>query len=291
MVNTLGGFAQKRQLVRLGATDHDLTRAVALGRVIRVRNGWYSTRDADELAVAAVRVGGRLTGLAAIADAGGWTLHPPVLRIAVPRNAARLRSPTDRGERLGASERATVRWSASAGGTLHRVAIAEALRRVILEEPLEVAVAAGDWAFSAGQLTSSTWQELVMRLPAGSRDIRHWVDPRCDSLPESLARTRLRMRGLSVQSQVRVGEFKRIDLVVEDTVALEIDGAAYHRDRFEPDRLKDLEITMMGLHALRVPASLVFGNWNVVERAVLAALRARGRRLPPHRPVLALPKR
>ena len=43
MVGGLGGLAQKRQLVALGATDWMLTRAVHDGEVHRARQGWYST--------------------------------------------------------------------------------------------------------------------------------------------------------------------------------------------------------------------------------------------------------
>jgi hypothetical protein len=63
MVELLGGMAQKQQLVRLGARDRDLTRAVRLREVHRARQGWYTTLDERSPQVQAVRIGGRLTGL------------------------------------------------------------------------------------------------------------------------------------------------------------------------------------------------------------------------------------
>src|SRR5258707_14354661 len=74
IVNSLGGMAQKQQLVRRGAHDRDLTAAVRSRDVVRVRNGWYSTMDETSPELRAVRVGGRLTGISAIAAPGGWVL-------------------------------------------------------------------------------------------------------------------------------------------------------------------------------------------------------------------------
>jgi very-short-patch-repair endonuclease len=289
MVDSLGGMAQKRQLVRLGARDHDLTRAVRDRSVLRVRNGWYTTSGGSEPAVRAVRVGGRLTGLAAIEDAGGWVVRTPRLEIAVPRNAARLRSPWNRRRRRSRRDPAVVHWDAEPGGTATRVSTAAALRHVILHESLETAVAAVDWSFHAGELDLIEWETLLLRLPRPLQRIRHWVDRDCGSLPESLARTRLRRRGLRVRSQVPVAGTKAIDLVIEDAVALEVDGERHHRDTFTADRQKDLEISLMGLHAMRPSADIVFRAWPELERAVLLALAARG--IAPGIPLVAPARR
>jgi very-short-patch-repair endonuclease len=282
MVDELGGLARKRQLVRRGARDRHLTEAVRLREVVRVRNGWYTTRPPQDAAVRAVRVGGRLTGLVAIADAGGWVHRPPRLQVAVRRNSARLRSPVDRRRRRGPDDPVRVHWDADPrAGTLTRVSIAQALRRAILDEPLEDAVAAVDWAFSAGELDRVGWEQLVLSLPRRCRGIRFMVDARCGSLPESLARTRLRMAGLRVRSQVPVAHFGAIDLVVENAVAIEVDGDRFHRDRFARDRAKDLDIALTGLHPLRPSADIVFRRWRELEDAVLIMLLNLGVAVPP----------
>ncbi len=277
MVTRLGGTAQKRQLVALGATDYDLTVAVRQPRVLRVRNGWYTTDFSEPHRVRAVRVGGRLTGLSAIADAGGWVANAPPLHVAVRPNAARLRSPTHRRRRLAQQHGVRLHWDDGTGGTATRVAIPDALVRVILDEPLEDAVAAVDWAFHAGEIDPFTWEEILLRLPLALRGIRDWVDPECDSFPESIARTRFRMLGLTVRSQVPITDASAIDLVIEDVIGLEVDGEKYHRDRFHSDRLKDLQISLEAMHAMRPSASIVFGRWAELARAVLLALAARGR--------------
>jgi very-short-patch-repair endonuclease len=285
IVHGLGGMAHKRQLAGRGARDIDLTRAVRHGAVTRVRRGWYSTLPNHRPEVRAVRVGGRLTGLSAISAAGGWVLESSVLHVSVHHNAARLRAPGNPVASFGPARRRNVRvyWdSARVGrsGTTTRVGLLDALERVVLDEPLEVAVAAIDWALHTRQLDSTDLDELLHRLPLRKRGIGDWVDASCESLPESLARTRLRLRGHRVTTQVRVGGSQRIDLVVDGTVALETDGEQYHRDRFHADRAKDITMTIAGYHGVRATAMMVFRDWDRVLSAISEALLRRGVAIP-----------
>lgn len=281
IVHRLGGIAQKQQLVAHGARDKDLTEAVRSGDVIRARQGWYTTLPTGSLAVRAVRVGGRLTGISAIHAAGGWVLGDSPLHVSVPINSARLRQQFNRFALLdvGDTQGVAVHWDSvdvSNRGSVASVGIMDALHRVIRDESLERAVAAMDWALHANLLDGFDLQVLNLSLPKSVRGVTDWVDPACESLPESLARTRLRMAGHDVVSQVplRTGEF--IDLVIDGCVALEVDGEQFHRDSFERDRAKDLECTVAGFHVLRPSARAVFGQWGKVALAIDEALRGRG---------------
>jgi very-short-patch-repair endonuclease len=281
IVNSLGGMAQKRQLVRRGVRDRDLTYAVRVGDVVRVRNGWYSTLDERSPQLRAVRVGGRLTGISAIAASGGWVLGNHPLHVAINDNAARLRTQHNRHKRLDVRAPAGVvlHWTsreAIARGTPVTVGLLDALERVVLDEHFEVAVAALDWALHTRQIDIIDLQTLILRLPIERRGIRDWVDEKCESLPESLARTRLRLSGYRVESQVPLGEVQRIDLVVEGEVAIEVDGKQHHLTRFVYDRRKDVDITLDHKHALRPSADMVFRDWDRFARAVHTALLDRG---------------
>jgi very-short-patch-repair endonuclease len=303
LVNDLGGVAHKKQLVRRGARDRDLTRAVRDGEVIRIRQGWYSTRDDDDPGVRAIRVGGRLTGISALIAAGAWVLGNFPLHVAVPRNASRLRNPGDRTRRLYLKSGAVVvHWVSadrSERGSVTSVALMDALVQVVLDEELEVAVAALDWALRNGEIDATDFDTLVQMLPQYKRSIRVWVSPVCDSLPESLTRTRLRLCGHTVTPQVPTGSNQRIDLVVDDLVAIETDGEEFHRDRFNEDRRKDITVTIDGYHVLRPSARMVFYEWPRVYQAVLSALTARqtqdhdrdGLTRPPDRVLLRPPSR
>ena len=281
LVEEFGGLAQKRQLVDRGAADYDLTRAVKRGDVIRARQGWYTTLEELEPRVRAVRVGGRLTGISAIRDWGGWVLGDHPLHVSVPRNAARLRSQWNRREPLGAHPGVQLHWDppvVGESGSDWSVSVTEALRRVIIDENHETAIAALDWALHAGRIDSFDFEKLIIDLPAHKRRIRSWVAAECESLPESLARTRLRLAGHRVDIQVPLGN-KRIDVVIDGTVGLEINGKQFHSHTFEEDHVKSAEMTIAGFYAMSVSAHMVFSKWNLVTRALDAALVPR----PPSR--------
>jgi len=283
LVEALGGMAQKQQLVARGARDLDLTRAVRSGTVVRARQGWYTTLPENDLRVWAVRVGGRLTGISAVIAAGGWVQSRHPLHVSVHENAARLRRPDNRYVRLasGRVPGLVLHWDEAAvarRGTATSVDLRDALVQVVLGESFETAVAALDWALNTGAIDRVDLAEIMRLLPRNRRAIAGWVDERCESLPESLARTRLRLRGHSVEIQVLLGDFQRIDLVVDDCVGLETDGREFHLDRFEQDREKDLDITMADLHPLRPSANMVFRRWDRIVTAIDAAIAARSPR-------------
>ncbi|MDM4761852.1 hypothetical protein QT381_02380 [Galbitalea sp. SE-J8] len=282
IVDSLGGLATKRQLVARGARDHHLTDAVRDGSVRRARNGWYSTWAVSDLRFQAVRIGGRQTGLSAIAALGGWVREVTVLDVAVPANASRLRKRNVRRPfDYSAPGGVRLHWEsrdAAGRGSAAIVGLVDALTRVALDEPLEDAVAAFDWALHTGRIEVEDAIAIIERLPARMADLLDWLDPECESLPESLARTRARLRGLRVTSQVPVGPptarggRQRGDLLIEDVVMLEIDGRDAHLETFEADRSKDLDITIDGFHSIRPAANHVFHDWGRVARAIDTAI-------------------
>ncbi len=281
LVTRNGGALDRRRLHELGATDHDLRRALKAGSLNRPRRGWYSTWAEDDPRFRAMRVGGRLTGISAVAALGGWVLDRHPLHVSVPTNAARLRNQWRRDLRRADAryDGVVVHWVGPAhdhGSSTGIVELAEALELVCCTETAEQAIAVLDWVRRTGRLDRIELAELRERLGP-----RRWlVDAStddCDSLPESLARTRLRAAGMRVSTQVGFTDgLEKIDLVLEGTVAVEVDGDEHHRDTFEDDRARDLAITRVGLHAVRPSARQVFNRWPVVEAALVRALRERG---------------
>ena len=188
-----------------------------------------------------MRVGGRLTGLSAIEALGGWVLGTHPLHVAVPTNAARLRSQRRRDIRWADArpDGVVVHWVAAShdrGSSTGVVPLVEALELVCRTASVEQSIAALDWARRRGQLDVLELAQLQGRLS----DLGWLLDAserRCDSLPESLARTRCSATGwqVTLQDPWRPG-LERIDLLIEGSVALEVDGEEFHRDRFEQDR-------------------------------------------------------
>lgn len=280
-VTANGGFARKRELVAIGAHDRDLTAAVKSGALIRVRNGWYSTVDERDVRLRAMRVGGRLTGASLLIFLGAWIRFESVLHVSVPSNAARLRSQWNRRRRSPPRTGERVHWeSEKVGrrGTRTAVDIRDALRTFVLGTTLEQAIAALDWATHTGQLDRVDFEQFILDLPCRLWPLGRWVDRECQSYAESIGRTRIRVRGYRVRSQVPVGDLEAIDLVVEDVVGIEIDGEEHHLDSFVADREKDLRITLEGRHPLRIPFVTLESAWPMVLAAIDAALHSRGRR-------------
>lgn len=286
-VRRAGGAAGRAYLVKHGHPDRMLAAAVRAGAVTRVRRGWYSIWAPDDPRILALRLGGRLTGMSAIRAWGGWVRRPSRMHVAAPVNASRLRCPRRRRVAFTDSPvRADValHWISrhhdrdTATGV---VPLLDALEVVCLVEPEEDAIAAIDWARRSGRVDALALAALARRLPASRRGLVAASSGSCHSLPESLARTRLRASGFRVREQVLLDDDPSpIDLLIENSVALEVDGDAFHRERFYPDRSKDLAATRSGFHALRPAARHVFDDWTAVVEAIRAALTARGVRLP-----------
>jgi very-short-patch-repair endonuclease len=269
LVEAAGGFATTRELHAAGVSEQRLTLAVREGRLHRVRRGWYSTRAPADRRFVAVSLGGVLTGVSAVDAMGGWVWrHSREIHVSVAPNASRFVRP----------DRVVVHWEeASERSSMVGIAsLHDALVRVALDADLETAVGCLDWAVRAGMTDLIDVERILLALPGSARGIARLLDPRSQSVLESVARVRLLLRGWSVVSQVRVGDVSAIDLVIENQVALELDGRAFHEATFERDRRKDLAITAEGRHSIRVSASMVRDEWPSIERAIEAALRARG---------------
>ena len=218
-VDSLGGFASRRECVDAGLDDRLLRALLDDGVLGRPRRGWYSTRRSTNAGFRAVAAGGRLTGVSALAEYGAWAIKPSlVLHVAVPVHG-----------NANAKSDVILHWTdGGAGGTRSAVSIGDALVRVVLDEDLETAAVSIDWALSSGRLDRIAFESMLNALPDSARGIRAWVDHRSQSLLETVARVRLLRRGWSVRSQTRVGQLQHIDLVVEDAVALELDGRRFH---------------------------------------------------------------
>lgn len=286
-VTRVGGAAGRAFLVSLGHSDRTLAAAVRSGALSRPRRGWYSTWAQDDPRFRALRLGGRLTGLSAIRAMGGWVRTDGRMHVAVPVNASRLRCPRRRTVRFSRSahrDRVRLHWtrgSHDAGSSTGVVSLLDALEVACLVESNEDAIAAIDWARRAGLLDEVDLAELAMRLPRGRRPCVAASSGSCHSLPESLSRSRLVAAGFRLREQVLLPDNPSpVDLVVENAVAVEVDGDEFHRDRFFTDRDKDLAATRAGLHALRPSAKHVFEEWDTVLEAITLALAKRGVPIP-----------
>ena len=90
-INRRGGLARTRDLLADGHDPQWLRVASSYGRrIIRVRKGWWATRDTHPLVIDARRAGGRLACLSALAMFDG-SVAPRELHIEVERHSSRRR--------------------------------------------------------------------------------------------------------------------------------------------------------------------------------------------------------
>ena len=270
----LGGVASLAALQDGGVSRRDLDRAVRVGDVVRIRNGWFAVPHAPADVVRAVRVGGVLSCSSLLRLHGVWCVSDRRLHVRVPPNAARLRSPDDRRVPLSA---------AAHGVAVHSPALLlgpEAVDSVLggllcvmrcMARPH--AVATLDSALNKGLVS----MEQLRSLPGRHDELLRLVDPSAQSGLESLVRLSLRGRRVRVRPQVRIAGVGFVDLVIGDRLVLELDGWEFHGTRraFEEDRRRDLELARLGYDRLRLTYDQVLHEWSTVESTILEKVRRR----------------
>lgn len=281
-VRKLGCIASRAQLVALGFSGGDLTTAVRLGQLWRIRRGYYVANGASSEGLAAVRVGGRLGGVSAAASYGLWHGFDPRVHVVLAANASRLRTQLAPSESDFLTPDSTFRevalhWIAerSKSPECWRVTANEALVEAVNWSDTETAIACLDTARTALGLTSAEIDELFRAEPAAARARARASCPGSDSGLESVVRQRLARMGVRVEQQVRFAGVGRVDMVVPGArLVVELDGAAFHSspESVENDRRRGAVLATRDHRLIRLSFARVFGDWDWCEAQVRAAL-------------------
>jgi very-short-patch-repair endonuclease len=239
-----------------------IERALQTGALVRLRRGWYSTPGPRTELVAAVRAGGRLGCVSALAHHGAWTM-PHGLHVRVSR-----------GVRVSGSAR--IHWTDERLSKGPRVdPIETAVETAVGCLSREDAVVVLDSVLNRRLLREEVLVALLERTQRGRALIRH-LDPLAESGLETLMRLGLRRRRLQVRSQVRIAG-DRVDLLVGDRLVIELDGQAWH-DRpgdYLRDRARDRRLVEAGFVVLRAGYQQVMNERDEIERQVLSLVRRR----------------
>lgn len=274
-VTERGGLAATFELLHDGATSYALTRAVATGELIRVRQGWYALPDRDPLLLEAVRVGGRLTCCSGARWHGLWVSRTEILHVRVGSHDSRLRTRHSRRVRLAGDRRVRVHWGAKRSpGTRFALLPRECLWDMMWCQSPERVVAAADAALHLGLLTKAEWEGDIESLPKSLRSLLRGVDARSDSIIESIVRFRLVQLGYLPRVQVRIRGVGRVDLILGHRLVIELDGWEFHntRDQFEADRQRDAILARKGYRVLRFTYRQVTRRWHEVLGAIQSCL-------------------
>lgn len=280
-LSALNKIASRTELFSAGVSRHAVERAASTNQVIRPRLGWYALPDADQQVVRAVRVGGRLASVSACAAYGLWTLPDSRLHVQVLRESSRLRSPDDPRSRLEPRlHGVVVHRNATAAiefNTRLTVSLIEALCQVIRGETDEQALVCLDSARNLGLLDLDGLSVMEGALGRVHHAVLSRSSPLAESGLETLARVRLGMAGIPCKEQVWVARGIRVDLLVGDCLAIELDGREFHStvDAFESDRERDALLKGLGFEVLRLSYRQVMFDWEASLSVICALIERR----------------
>lgn len=278
----------RHELVAWGATTHGLTAAVRGGFLVRPRRDRYCLPGTAHDIVRAVRVGGRLACVSALASYGVFAFDTRTTHIQLPTHASRLRRPEAPRRALADHDEDGVHlhWVHGRGEELAagdvRVGLADALRQSLLCQKREHAIASLDNAINQGLLEEAAVADLFSPLPQRIRTYQDHIDGRAEAGQESVLRLLVRDRGLACELQPVFVGVGRADMLVEGCLIVEADSRAHH-DGWEhhvADRERDLKFAVLGFPSLRPAYNHTMYHPDLVGDAIesLVAIASAGRR-------------
>jgi len=129
----LGGVASTAELLCRGHEPELIRIWARYGRIIRVRKGWYASRDESAEVIEALRIGGKLACVSAAIHHGLVPAGVETLHVSVDRHSSRLRTRESARLRLAQNPDSStvIHWSRSAlEGDRRAVSAHEALRQM-----------------------------------------------------------------------------------------------------------------------------------------------------------------
>lgn len=218
-----GGAARASQLTASGFRRPEVTKAVTLGRIVKVSRGVYGLPGTSQLSEALAN-GGLLTCVSAAPIYQLWTLKDA-------RGLHLCRShpvPEPKIVEHGRTRHPKHGWLPVAG--LADVLIHSLRCLPELESLVMIQSAAGRRDIELDFLYS----KLPGRRNGQARAVLDLVIPRADSLLEVLANTHFRRAGLRVLRHVVIPGVGEVDFLIEECLVVETDGATH----FEPKSIK-----------------------------------------------------
>lgn len=248
-----------------------MDRAVAAGRLLRLRVGAYCAADVPTDIADAARLGGRLTCLSLLAllkifvlDAHGLHVHLVPTASRIKRTARPIRH----------------HWQTLCRRPHPRaltVEIVDALVHAVLCQSPRASVATLDSALHLGFVRLDDLDEIFAALPRRYRAIRKLLDPSAEAGSESLMRLILRSLNCTFIAQAKIPGVGRVDFLVDGWLIIECDSKAFHstwEDQLK-DRRRDQEAAIRGYATYRPVAEDIMWHGDVVRRAAAGLLDSR----------------
>ncbi|MCE5292820.1 MAG: endonuclease domain-containing protein [Nocardiaceae bacterium] len=265
LVATYGGVLSAAQLVDAGVTRVMIRKNSELRRL---RHGWYACGQTSKQVETAVSAGGALACTSVLRRAGVWT----------PDSGVHIRYSDSKAPR-GARNCRPYGWNPPITAAVDSLEVAVESAAHCLDPEGVVVI-----------LDSMLNKKLIQLADArtvtqSSRYSRFHLAERCDpnaeSGIESISRLRLRANGIKLRTQVWIGTFARVDILIGKRLIIECDGEEYHAGEFEADRERDRVLVTMGYLVIRLSYNQVMYDWNSCLRDIVTIVRRRDHLRPP----------
>ncbi|MCB9440557.1 MAG: hypothetical protein H6523_09955 [Mycolicibacterium sp.] len=274
---------------RRGVTRSALRQGLRNGRFTQVNHGWYAVGGAEPDAVEAVRRGGALSCLPALARHNVWI--PPHHQKLHVRGGHRAHAahPGRYCRQFGRPEPVL----AAIDDPL--TALRHALRcldpegiTVVCDSLLNTSLRAMSGEPIAEILTPTEVESAFHGAPGYIRRCLDLCDARAASGTETMVRLRLRSKRVKVDLQVEIPEVGHVDLLAGDRLIIEADSLTYHLGpaAFRADRHRDQQAAHQGLLHMRLTYEDVVYEWRRTEEIILSAIRSGHHRGPRRRKVV-----
>jgi very-short-patch-repair endonuclease len=275
------GVVPKRVLEAAGLTPRQIAAVFRRGVTERPRIGWYVDPALPWQAKHAVRVGGVLSCVSAT-DSFGLPVPADVRRrihVLLPGNAPRMRHNRDRRRRVvpGEDQEVVIHWSVHDGQQRGwRTSLVDSLLQLADCVPLDWWIAALDAALHKPRdreplMSAEEWLTLRRAVPERLRPALDLVDPRAESVLETLVRLEMLRRGITpVIPQFKPHPAHRVDFLVGASLIVEADGERYHDT--EKDRLRDAFLRGLGYRVIRFSSVRILTDLKGVVDDIEAAL-------------------
>jgi very-short-patch-repair endonuclease len=257
------GVARTSTLCRAGFSRTRLDKALAAGRIVRIRRGVYGLPEEAGVLGLALQHNALLTCVSAAPMYRLWTLH----------EAGRVH--------LSPGHKRTPPGTLTHGRLLHPVhpwlpvaGLADVLIHALRCLPEVEALVMVQCAAQRGDVTVDF---LRRKLPgnrnARARSVLDNVIPRADSLLEVVANYQFRRAGLHVCRHVEVPKVGEVDFLIEECLVVETDGGAHLEPRqVKKDRKRNNATVIGGRLVLRFGYDDVVNHPDRMVAEVLAVL-------------------
>jgi very-short-patch-repair endonuclease len=266
----MGRFATwtTAELRARGETTESIREKIAGGDTFRIIRGWYGSRATPKDVVLAMRMGGRLGCVSALALHGAWVPPDAGTHVLFPTAASGRRSA---GRERGAS---VVRhWGAPVDRTGSGFAVAPlelAVADALKCFPPHLLIAILDSLLHRPLISRNRLEAIIARGPRRVHHLVHHLEPRSESGIESIVRYLLVIAGIRTDVQVTMPSADRVDIEVDDWLVIEADGRETHAKEkaFTADRVRVVRLMREGRIVLQFAYATIMYDFDFVLDAV-----------------------